>query len=64
MPEEELNKLANKIYLGMLAAALIASGMAAAKAAHGAIVAAGEGVHAGITATDIVAIAGELATEA
>jgi len=63
MPEEKLNKLANKIYLGMLTAALIASGMAAAKAAHGVIVAAGEGIHAGVTVSDIVAIAGELATE-
>jgi hypothetical protein len=61
--QEEVDILANKIYLGILTAALVASGMAAAKAAHGVIAAAGEGIHAGVTASDIVAIAGELATE-
>jgi hypothetical protein len=62
--DENMEKLANKIYMGMLAAALVASGVAVAKAAHGVIVAAGEGIHAGVTATDIAAIAGELAAEA
>jgi hypothetical protein len=61
--QEEVDILANKIYLGILTAALVASGMAAVKAAHGVIAAAGEGIHAGVTASDIAAIAGELATE-
>jgi hypothetical protein len=62
--QEEVDILANKIYLGILTAALVASGIAVAKAAHGVIAAAGEGIHAGVTASDIAAIAGELAAEA
>ena len=61
--QEEVDILANKIYLAILTAALVATGMAVAKAAHGVIVAAGEGIHAGVTASDIAAIAGELAAE-
>jgi hypothetical protein len=61
--QEEVDILANKIYLGILTAALVASGIAVAKAAHGVIAAAGEGIHAGVTASDIAAIAGELAAE-
>ncbi len=59
--DENMEILAKKIYLGMLTAALIASGWAAAKAAHGVLVAAGEGVHATITATDIAAVGKQLA---
>ncbi len=61
--DENMEILANKIYMGMLAAALVVSGIAAAQAAHGVIVAVGEGVHAGVTATDIAALASKLSTK-
>lgn len=61
--DKNMEKLANKIYMGMLAAALVASGWAAAKAAHGVLIAVGEGIHAGVTATDIAAIGTNLASK-